>query len=125
MYFDNLIFKGTLHETSDGWVVKSHMPFEDQYLHILPVDLESFDINSKQSIIVLKENKEVEFKIKKVFLSDKITWSAKLIEKTNDEISDEEIEKAAKECVYEDLDISVGSFELGARWYREQIKKRK
>ncbi len=38
------------------------------------------------------------------------------------EISDEEIEKAAKESRYEDLDISVGSFELGARWYREQLK---
>lgn len=39
------------------------------------------------------------------------------------EILDEEILKAAKECVYNDLDISVGSFELGARWYREQFKK--
>jgi hypothetical protein len=38
------------------------------------------------------------------------------------EISDEEIEKAAKESRYKDLDISVGSFELGARWYREQLK---
>ena len=36
--------------------------------------------------------------------------------------SDKEILKTAKECVYKDLDISVGSFELGARWYREQIK---
>lgn len=36
--------------------------------------------------------------------------------------SDKEILKTAKECVYEDLDISVASFELGARWYREQIK---
>ena len=40
------------------------------------------------------------------------------------EISDEEIEKAAKECRFNDLDISVGSFELGARWYREQLKQR-
>ena len=39
------------------------------------------------------------------------------------EISDEEIEKAAKQCRFEDLDISVGSFELGAKWYREQLKK--
>jgi hypothetical protein len=39
------------------------------------------------------------------------------------EISDEEIEKAAKKCRFEDLDISVGSFELGAKWYREQLKK--
>jgi len=38
------------------------------------------------------------------------------------EISDEEIEKAAKQCRFEDLDISVGSFELGAKWYREQLK---
>jgi len=40
------------------------------------------------------------------------------------EISDEEIKKAAKECRFEDLDISVGSFELGARWYREQLKQK-
>jgi hypothetical protein len=40
------------------------------------------------------------------------------------EISDEEIEKAAKECRFEDLDISVGSFELGAKWYREQLKQK-
>jgi hypothetical protein len=39
------------------------------------------------------------------------------------EISDEKIFNAAKECRFEDLDISVGSFELGAKWYREQIKK--
>lgn len=38
------------------------------------------------------------------------------------EISDEEILKAAKECRFEDFDISVGSFELGARWYREHLK---
>ena len=42
---------------------------------------------------------------------------------TPDEISDEEIEKAAKKCRFEDLDISIGSFELGAKWYREQLKK--
>jgi len=41
------------------------------------------------------------------------------------EISDEEILKAAKECRFEDFDISVGSFELGARWYREQLKQKK
>ena len=49
---------------------------------------------------------------------------AKEMEKEQTEISDEEILKAAKECVYNDLDISVGSFELGARWYREQLKKK-
>jgi len=39
------------------------------------------------------------------------------------EISDEEILDAAARCkLYNDLDISVGSFELGARWYREQLK---
>lgn len=41
-----------------------------------------------------------------------------------DEISDEEIEKAAKKCRFEDLDISVGSFELGAKWYRKQLKRK-
>jgi hypothetical protein len=40
------------------------------------------------------------------------------------EISDEEIEKAAKECRFEDLDISVGSFELGAKWAIEKLKNR-
>jgi len=44
---------------------------------------------------------------------------------TPDEISDKEIEKAAKQCRFEDLDISVGSFELGAKWYREQLKQTK
>jgi hypothetical protein len=55
---------------------------------------------------------------------DELIKQAKQMEKEQTEISDEEIEKAAKECVYEDLDISVGSFELGARWYREQLKKK-
>jgi hypothetical protein len=41
------------------------------------------------------------------------------------EISDEKIFNAAKECRFEDLDISVGSFELGAKWYRKQLKKKK
>jgi len=39
-----------------------------------------------------------------------------------DEISDGEILKAAKESRLEDLITSVGSFELGAQWYREQLK---
>jgi len=46
----------------------------------------------------------------------------KMIKENQQEISDEEILKAAKECRFEDFDISVGSFELGARWYREQLK---
>jgi hypothetical protein len=41
------------------------------------------------------------------------------------EISDEEILNAAKESRLEDLITSIGSFELGARWYREQLKQRK
>jgi hypothetical protein len=40
------------------------------------------------------------------------------------EISDEEILDAAREAVYEDIEVSVGSFELGAQWYREQLKKK-
>ena len=40
------------------------------------------------------------------------------------EIPDEEILDAAAKCRFNDLDISVGSFELGARWYREQLKQR-
>jgi hypothetical protein len=39
------------------------------------------------------------------------------------EMSDEQIFNAAKESRLEDLITSVGSFELGAQWYREQIKK--
>jgi len=44
------------------------------------------------------------------------------VSKKQTEISDEEILNAAKESRLEDLITSVGSFELGARWYREQIK---
>ena len=39
-----------------------------------------------------------------------------------DELSDKEILNAAKESRLEDLITSVGSFELGAQWYREQLK---
>ena len=56
-------------------------------------------------------------------LNDARDMSLKL-ENEQIEISDDEILKAAKECVYNDLDISVGSFELGARWYREQLKNK-
>jgi hypothetical protein len=38
------------------------------------------------------------------------------------EISDEQILNAAKELRLEDLITSIGSFELGARWYREQLR---
>jgi len=41
------------------------------------------------------------------------------------EISDEEILNAAKESRLEDLITSIGSFELGARWYREQLTQNK
>ena len=41
------------------------------------------------------------------------------------EISDEEILDAAARCKFNaDVDISIGSFELGAKWYREQLKKK-
>jgi hypothetical protein len=41
------------------------------------------------------------------------------------EISDEEILDAAARCkLYADVDVAVGSFELGARWYREQLKNK-
>jgi hypothetical protein len=46
------------------------------------------------------------------------------LELPQQEISDEEILKIAKECILEDLHVSVGSFELGAKWYREQLKQR-
>ena len=49
----------------------------------------------------------------------------KLVEESQlpqQDISDEEILDAAAKCRFNDLDISVGSFELGARWYREQLK---
>ena len=60
---------------------------------------------------------------------DKLTWhtileQAKEMHKQEMEISDEEILKAAGECRFEDLNISLGSFELGARWYREQLKSK-
>lgn len=40
------------------------------------------------------------------------------------EISDEEIEKRAKDYMYNDMIISVSSFISGAKWYREQLKKK-
>jgi len=40
------------------------------------------------------------------------------------ELSDEEIENQAKECVLEDLITSRDSFVLGAKWYRERLKQR-
>jgi len=46
------------------------------------------------------------------------------MERQQMEISDDEILKAAKECRFLDWDNSVGSFELGAQWYREQLKQK-
>ena len=48
------------------------------------------------------------------------------------EISDEEIENISDKDImieaarrgYADLNISAGSFQLGALWYREQLKKK-
>jgi hypothetical protein len=40
-----------------------------------------------------------------------------------DDISDDEIENKSKEYMYNDKIISIDSFELGAKWYREQLKK--
>jgi hypothetical protein len=71
---------------------------------------------------------EKEYNENKGFLGSSNFEQAKEIHKqemkqlSQQEISDEEIEKAAKQCRFEDLDISVGSFELGAKWYREQLK---
>jgi len=76
--------------------------------------------------IIIEEVKRLsnlyENKIPSVLLFETL-FKAEEIHKQKTEISDEEIESAAKECRFEDLDISVGSFELGAKWYREQLKK--
>lgn len=72
--------------------------------------------------------KKLEEKLDKLF-SDETEesfreWLESKRQLPQQKISDEEILKAAKECRFEDFDISVGSFELGARWYREQLKQR-
>ena len=78
-------------------------------------------MKEKTVVTLLMEELDAEMKMGTKMV---LNWDKYLeMEKEQIEISDEEILKAAKECVYEDLDISVGSFELGARWYREQLKK--
>lgn len=50
---------------------------------------------------------------------------AKEMEKQQTEISDEEIEEFAQNIIQpDDMIIFPDSFILGARWYREQIKKK-
>jgi hypothetical protein len=56
----------------------------------------------------------------------KICNQALEMEKQQMEISDEEIEKAAKEYIIKfNLDVQFYTFIDGAKWYREQLKQRK
>jgi S-adenosylmethionine synthetase len=49
--------------------------------------------------------------------------NAEMLEKENAEISDEEIEKGAEDWQEFRQGAGKQSFEAGAKWYREQLKK--
>jgi hypothetical protein len=105
--------------TSIDWLVK---------------EIESFGIDTKFISESINKAKEIHYKE----LMGSMQRGMELQEKENNrigfrerngllpqqEISDEEILDAAAKCRFNDLDISVGSFELGARWYREQLKQK-
>ncbi len=69
-----------------------------------------------QQIVTLADNL--------ITAEDGMRWAYEFSQLPQQEISDEEILDAAAKCRFNDLDISVGSFELGARWYREQLKQK-
>ena len=133
--------KGRLHKTILGWVITRQMNDEgirfgiDYPLHPKDHDSEAVRWAENGSL----GDKEVEFVVHEVWEQangeTQVSRYAKLADAVRKdvvmsgpqyipEISDEEIEKAAKQCRFQDLDVSVGSFELGARWYREQLKNR-
>lgn len=148
--------KGTLRKTDDSWVVE--YKFEKDLFSSeggqIPIYRETFDMNANQPIIVLKDGKEVEFELLKVFLADETKIYAKLIKsdypelegtlrlceeisKKRFEISDDEInEMAIKLYPYnEAIDPETGDtfdynygfnqgFKEGAKWIREQYIKK-
>lgn len=125
--------KGILTLINNEWFVKSPIKASDKKMgeNLYKVYQETLDLSTKQQVIVLEENKSVEFEIKKVFLSDQTIWYAKLINTDNKqslkEITDEEIEKQS--WIYEprnkfDAAFIREAFIRGAEWYREQLKSK-
>ena len=60
---------GTLHKTEHGWVVRYTKDFDSDVVPYIgndsiPLHQETFDPNTKQPIIPLEEDKEVEFELK-------------------------------------------------------------
>ena len=92
-------------------------------------------MNANQPIIVLKDGKEVEFELMKVFLADETKIYAKLIKSDYpelegtmtlcEEISDRKIETAMVELSTKiESSSKINAFKLGAKWMRDQYIKK-
>jgi hypothetical protein len=144
--------KGTLHKLSKGWTVwynEDHIGGNVSFVDDLP--LHPDDIKMVESVDTSKLTREVEFEIVDEFthpeLYTNVGWGdgikyAKLIQSKEQqkqliteimdldakdrlyEITDEEIEKAARD-LKDGWTYKPIFFAEGAKWYREQLKQRK
>jgi hypothetical protein len=117
--------KGTLHKTEQRWVVKYTVDYT--WDASLPLHPEDFKDTLKNDVFTLFEGREVEFEIVEETYDDGSKCKyAKLINyesSTKQEISDEEIEKAAANLANPNADKTDNWIE-GAKWYREKLKQR-
>jgi bifunctional DNA-binding transcriptional regulator/antitoxin component of YhaV-PrlF toxin-antitoxin module len=129
--------KGILRKIDESWVVE--YKFEKDLFSSeggqIPIFRETFDMNANQPIIVLKDGKEVEFELMKVFLADETKIYAKLIKSDYpelegtmtlcEEISDRKIETAMVELSTKiESSSKMNAFKLGAKWMRDQYIKK-
>lgn len=129
--------KGILRKIDESWVVE--YKFEKDLFSseggLIPIFRETFDMSANQPIIVLKDGKEVEFELMKVFLADETKIYAKLIKSDYpelegtmtlcEEISDRKIETAMVELSTKiESSSKMNAFKLGAKWMREQYVKK-
>jgi bifunctional DNA-binding transcriptional regulator/antitoxin component of YhaV-PrlF toxin-antitoxin module len=129
--------KGILRKIDESWVVE--YKFEKDLFSSeggqIPIFRETFDMNANQPIIVLKDGKEVEFELMKVFLADETKIYAKLIKSDYpelegtmtlcEEISDRKIETAMVELSTKiESSSKINAFKLGAKWMRDQYIKK-
>jgi len=129
--------KGILRKIDESWVVE--YKFEKDLFYSeggqIPIFRETFDMNANQPIIVLKDGKEVEFELMKVFLADETKIYAKLIKSDYpelegtmtlcEEISDRKIETAMVELSTKiESSSKINAFKLGAKWMRDQYIKK-
>jgi hypothetical protein len=129
--------KGILRKIDESWVVE--YKFEKDLFSSeggqIPIFRETFDMNANQPIIVLKDGKEVEFELLKVFLADETKIYAKLIKSDYpelegtmtlcEEISDRKIETAMVELSTKiESSSKMNAFKLGAKWMRDQYIKK-